>query len=77
MGERNDMPGMKYQFVMVTPSRYTHVSTFTAATLAEACRAHVKAWHSRVTSCAVIMRGPDGKRYSYRDSLMVLGADRG
>ena len=64
-------PNTRYHFIMVTPRGYTHVSTITAKTLAEACRAHIKAWHSRVTSCAVIMRAPSGKRYSYNDSLGV------
>ena len=39
--------------------------------LREACTAHIKAWYSRASSCAVVMRTPSGKRYSYNDSLEV------
>ena len=59
---------MKYRFFMVS-HRYTYVTTVTADTLQEACRAHIKAWHARAYSGAVVMRCPDGKRYSYNDSL--------
>ena len=52
---------MKFQFFMVT-DRYTHIKTLHADSLREACREHIKAWHSRASSCAVIMRAPDGKR---------------
>ena len=63
---------MKYQFFMVTAARYTHIKTLQAASLREACREHIKAWHSRASSCAFIMRAPDGKRYSYNDSIGVV-----
>ena len=62
---------MKFQFFMVT-DRYTHIKTLQAASLRDACREHIKAWHSRASSCAVIMRAPDGKRYSYNDSVEVV-----
>ena len=62
---------MKYRFFMVS-HRYTYVAAVTADTLQEACRAHIKAWHARASSCAVIMRCPDGTRYSYNDSLGVV-----
>lgn len=62
---------MKYQFFMVTARGYTHIRTLHAVSLREACREHIKAWHSRASSCAVVMRSPDGKRYSYNDSLGV------
>ena len=62
---------MKYRFFMVS-HRYTYVAAVTADTLQEACRAHIKAWHARASSCAVVMRCPDGKRYSYNDSLVVV-----
>lgn len=62
---------MKYRFFMVS-HRYTYVAAVTADTLQEACRAHIKAWHASAASCAVIMRCPDGKRYSYNDSLGVV-----
>lgn len=62
---------MKYRFFMVS-HRYTYVAAVTADTLQEACSAHIKAWHARASSCAVIMRCPNGKRYSYNDSLGVV-----
>lgn len=31
-----------------------------------------KAWHGRASSCAVVMRAPDGKRYRYTDSVEVV-----
>ena len=62
---------MKYRFFMVS-NRYTYVAAVTADTLQEACRAHIKAWHARAYSGAVVMRCPDGKRYSYNDSLGVV-----
>lgn len=65
-------PSTRYHFIMVTARGYTHVSTFRATSLQAACAAHIKAWHSRASSCAVIMRAPSGKRYSYNDSLGVV-----
>jgi len=65
---------MKFQFFMVTGRGYTHIKTLQAASLREACREHIKAWHSRASSCAVVMRAPDGKRYSYNDSMGVVNA---
>lgn len=62
----------RYHVFMVTPRGYTHVTTLHADTLQGACRQHVKAWHSRVSGCAVVMRAPDGKRYSYDDSRRVM-----
>ena len=63
---------MKYRFFMVSRHGYTYVTTVTADTLQEACRAHIKAWHARASSCAVVMRCPYGKRNSYNDSLGVV-----
>ena len=47
---------MKYRFFMVSRHGYKYVAAVTADTLQEACRAHIKAWHARASSCAVIMR---------------------
>ena len=63
----------RYSVFMVTPRGYTHVATINAPSLREACRQHVRAWHSRVSSCAVVLRAPSGKRYSYADSLKFVG----
>lgn len=62
----------RYSVFMVTPRGYTHVATLSAPTLQDACQQHVRAWHSRVSSCAVVMRAPSGKRYSYDDSRRVM-----
>ena len=69
-----ERPAMaRYSVFMVTPRRgYTHVTTLSAPTLQDACQQHVRAWHSRVSSCAVVMRSPCGKRYSYDDSRKVM-----
>ena len=65
----------RYSVFMVTPRGYTHVTTLSAPTLHDACQQHVRAWHSRVSSCAVVLRAPSGKRFSYDDSRrMVEGA---
>ena len=63
---------MKYRFFMGSRYGYTYVAAVTADTLQEACRAHINAWHARAYSGAVVMRCPDGKRYSYNDSLGVV-----
>lgn len=39
----------------------------------EACQRHIEAWKRRITSNALIMRGPDGRRYSFNDSVGVVG----
>ena len=63
---------MKYRFFMVSRHGYTYVAAVTDDTLQEACRAHIKTWHARASSCAVVMRYNNGKRYSYNDSLGVV-----
>ena len=35
----------------------------------EACLWHIEAWKLRTTSNALILRGPDGRRYSFNDSV--------
>lgn len=62
----------RYSVFMVTPRGYTHVTTLSAPSLSDACSQHVRAWHSRVSSCAVVMRSPCGKRFSYDDSRRVV-----
>ena len=62
----------RYGVFMATPRGYTHVTTLIAPTLHDACSQHVRAWHSRVSCCAVVMRAPSGKRYSYDDSRRVV-----
>ena len=62
----------RYSVFMATPRGYTHVTTLSAPTLHDACQQHVRAWHSRASSCAVVMRSPCGKRFSYDDSRRVV-----
>ena len=33
-----------------------------------ACQWHIEAWKLRTTSNALILRGPDGRRYCFNDS---------
>ena len=47
----------RYSVFMVTPRGYTHVTTLSAPTLHDACQQHVRAWHSRVSSCAALAAG--------------------
>lgn len=62
----------RYSVFMATPRGYTHVATLHAPSLRDACQQHVRAWHSRVSSCAVVLRAPSGRRYSYDDSRKVV-----
>lgn len=62
----------RYSVFMVTPRGYVHASTISAPTLACACQQFIKAWFSRTTTCAVVMRAPDGKRYRYAEALEVV-----
>jgi len=62
----------RYSLFIVSPKGYTHLGAFDAPSVRDACRQHIKAWHSRATSFAVVMRAPDGKRYSYQDSVQEV-----
>ena len=39
----------------------------------EACQWHIDAWNRRITSNALVLRWPDGRRYSFNDSVGVVG----
>ena len=39
----------------------------------EACQWHIEAWKHRITSNALVLRGPDGRRYCFNDSAEVVG----
>lgn len=72
--EQAPEPAMaRYSVFMLTRRGYTHCATISAPSLRDACRQHIKAWHSRITSCAVVMRAPSGKRYSYEASVREVG----
>ena len=62
----------RYSVFIVTPRGDVEQLPIEAHTLHDACHQHVRAWHSRVSSCAVVMRAPCGKRYSYDDSRRVV-----
>lgn len=34
---------------------------------------HIAAWNRRITSNALVLRGPDGRRYCFNDSAEVVG----
>lgn len=62
----------RYSVFIRTPKGYTHASTIEAPALPDACRQFMRAWFSRTTTCAVVMRAPCGRRYSYDDSRRVV-----
>ena len=62
----------RYNVFMVTSRGSTHCATIEALTLRDACQQHVRAWHSRMTSVAVVMRAPCGRRFSYADSVLEV-----
>lgn len=62
----------RYSVFIRTPKGYTHASTIEAPALPDACHQFIKAWFSRTTTCAVVMRAPCGRRYSYDDSRKVV-----
>ena len=62
----------RYSVFIRTPKGYVHASTIEAPALPDACHQFIKAWFSRTTTCAVVMRAPDGKRYRYAQALAVV-----
>lgn len=62
----------RYNVFIRAPRGYVHASTIEAPALSGACLQFIKAWFSRTTTCAVVMRAPSGKRYSYDDSRRVV-----
>ena len=65
-------PAARYSVFIRTPRGYIHASTIEALTLQGACQQFIRAWFSRATTCAVVMRAPCGKRYRYAQALAAL-----
>ncbi len=62
-----------YRLIRVTATGYQLTAQRPFANEREACRWHLEAWATRETSNALILRGPDGRRYSFNDSAEVVG----
>ena len=63
----------RYRLIRVTADGYQMAAQRPFANEREACLWHIEAWKSRNTSNALILRGPDGRRYSFNDSAEVVG----
>ena len=59
----------RYSVFIETPRGDVEQLPIEASALSCACRQFMRAWFSRTTTCTVVMRAPDGKRYSYADSV--------
>ena len=66
------MPDL-YRLIRVTATGYQLTAQRPFASVREACLWHLAAWATRETSNALILRGPDGRRYSFNDSVGVVG----
>lgn len=66
------MPDL-YRLIRVTATGYQLTAQRPFASVREACLWHIEAWKLRTTSNALILRGPDGRRYSFNDSVGVVG----
>lgn len=62
----------RYSVFIRTPKGYVHASTIEAPALRDACQQFMRAWFSRTTACAVVMRAPCGRRYGYAQALEVV-----
>lgn len=65
-------PAARYSVFISTPRGYIHASTIEALTLRGACQQFMRAWFSRTTTCAVVMRAPCGRRFGYAQALAVV-----
>ena len=65
--------GDLYRLIRVTATGYQLTAQRPFASQREACQWHIEAWKLRTTSNALILRGPDGRRYSFNDSVGVVG----
>lgn len=64
------MPDL-YRLFRVTLDGYQLTAQRPFASQREACLWHIEKWKKRTTSNALILRGPDGRRYSFNDSVGV------
>ena len=66
------MPDL-YRLIRVTATGYQLTAQRPFVSVRAACQWHIEAWKLRTTSNALILRGPDGRRYSFNDSVGVVG----
>lgn len=66
------MPDL-YRLIRVNAAGYQMTAQRPFASERAACQWHIEAWKLRTTSNALILRGPDGRRYSFNDSVGVVG----
>ena len=62
----------RYSVFIETPRGDVEQLPIEASALSCACRQFMRAWFSRTTTCAVVMRAPCGKRLRYADALAVV-----
>ena len=65
------MPDL-YRLIRVKADGYQMTAQRPFASERAACQWHIEAWKLRTTSNALILRGPDGRRYSFNDSVGVV-----
>ena len=67
-----ERPAMaRYSVFIETPRGDVEQLPIEASALSCACRQFIRAWFSRTTTCAVVMRAPCGRRFRYADALAV------
>jgi hypothetical protein len=68
---RPNSDALTFNIFGVTRRGYFHVCAVKASTVLEAAAMHLDVWRNRKSPYAYMMRGPDGKRYSVRDSEVL------
>ena len=67
-----ERPAMaRYSVFIETPRGDVEQLPIEASALSCACRQFMRAWFSRTTTCAVVLRAPCGRRFRYADALAV------
>ena len=68
-----ERPAMaRYSVFIETPRGDVEQLPIESPALREACLQFIRAWFSRTTTCAVVMRAPCGRRFRYADALAVV-----
>ena len=62
----------RYSVFIETPRGDVEQLPIESPALREACLQFIRAWFSRTTTCAVVMRAPCGRRFRYADALAVV-----
>lgn len=62
----------RFHLVHVTTRGYRRADSFVAASLTDACSRHIAGWTAKKLPTAIVLRGPDGKRYSFFDSCEIV-----